>query len=53
LILALRRAECVVSSARLAALAAQHGFARVHLARSALPEDLLAAAAAALARHRL
>lgn len=53
LVLALRRAECVVSSARLAGLAAQHGFTRVHVAASALAADLLTAAAAALARHRL
>ena len=53
LVLALRRAECVVSSARLAGLAIDHGFARVHVARSALAADLLAAAGAALSQHRL
>jgi len=50
---ALRRAETVVSSARLAGRAHEHGFERVHLARSALGHDLIAAATAALARHRL
>ena len=43
----------VVSSARLAALARDHAFAQIALARSAAPRDLIAAAAAALARHRL
>ena len=43
----------VVSSARLAALAREHAFAQIALARSAAPRDLIAAAAAALARHRL
>lgn len=50
---ALRRSETVVSSARLAALAHELGFEHVHLARSALTADLIAAAAVALARHRL
>jgi uroporphyrinogen-III synthase len=49
----LRREILVVSSARLAALAREHAFAEIALARSAAPRDLLAAAAAALARHRL
>jgi uroporphyrinogen-III synthase len=43
----------VVSSARLAGLAREAGFAEIALARSALPRDLLAAAEATLARHRL
>jgi uroporphyrinogen-III synthase len=43
----------VVSSARLAASARRSGFRQVAIARSASPRDLLAAAAAALARHRL
>jgi uroporphyrinogen-III synthase len=43
----------IVSSARLAALAQGHAFAEIVLARSAAPRDLIAAAAAALARHRL
>jgi uroporphyrinogen-III synthase len=43
----------VVSSARIAVLAREHAFAQVALARSAAPRDLLSAAAAALARHRL
>ena len=49
----LRAQILVVSSARLAALAREHAFAEVALARSAAPRDLLSAAAAALARHRL
>jgi uroporphyrinogen-III synthase len=53
LVLALRDAECIVSSERLAGLAAQHGFRHVHVAVSALTADLLDAAAQALARHRL
>lgn len=53
LVLALREAECIVSSERLATLATQHGFRRVHVARSALATDLLDAAAQSLARHRL
>lgn len=53
LVLALRAAELVVSSARLAALAREHGFTRIHVAASALPADLAAAATGALARHRL
>ena len=53
LVLALRDAETIVSSERLAALAREHGYAHVHVARSALAPDLLDAAALALARHRL
>ncbi|HVJ61942.1 MAG TPA: uroporphyrinogen-III synthase [Tahibacter sp.] len=53
LVLALRDAETIVSSERLAGLAREHGFTRVHRARSALAGDMLAAAAAALGRHRL
>ncbi len=49
----LRAQILVVSSARLVALAREHAFAEIALARSATPRDLLAAAAAALARHRL
>jgi len=49
----LRAQIVVVSSARLAALAREHAFAEIALARSAAPRDLIAAAAAALARHRL
>jgi uroporphyrinogen-III synthase len=49
----LRAQILVVSSARLAALAREHAFAEVALARSAQPRDLIDAAAAALARHRL
>lgn len=49
----LRRETLVVSSTRLRAIARRHGFATIALARSALPADLLAATAAALARHRL
>lgn len=49
----LRRQMLVVSSARLAALAQANAFEDVHVAASALPDDLLAAAARALARHRL
>ena len=49
----LRAQILVVSSARLAVLAREHAFAEVALARSAAPRDLIAAAAAALARHRL
>lgn len=48
------RAEIlIVSSARLAAHAKERGFHDIHLAASALDADLLAAAGAALARHRL
>lgn len=53
LVLALRAAELVVSSPRLAGLAREHGFTRIHIAESALPQALAAAAGAALARHRL
>jgi uroporphyrinogen-III synthase len=49
----LRAQILVVSSARLAALARGHAFTEIVLARSAAPRDLLDAAAAALARHRL
>lgn len=45
--------ELVVSSERLAAAARASLFANVHIAASALPADLLGAARAALARHRL
>lgn len=44
---ALRRASVVAASGRLAQLAAARGFARVVVASSAMPADLLAAAAAA------
>lgn len=48
------RAEIlIVSSARLAAHAQERGFRDIHQAASALDTDLLAAAGAALARHRL
>jgi uroporphyrinogen-III synthase len=53
LVLALRAAELVVSSTRLAALAREHGFTRIHVAESALPADLAAGALQALAKHRL
>ena len=49
----LRAQILVASSARLAALVRGHAFAEIALARSAAPRDLIAAAAAALARHRL
>jgi uroporphyrinogen-III synthase len=49
----LRSQAVVVSSARLAGIAREHGFAEIVQARSATPRDLLAAAAAALGRHRL
>lgn len=49
----LRAQILVVSSARLAAIAREHAFAEIALARSAAPRDLIAAAAAALGRHRL
>jgi uroporphyrinogen-III synthase len=49
----LRAQPLVVSSARLAGIAREHGFAGIVQARSAAPRDLLAAAAAALGRHRL
>jgi len=45
--------DCVVSGARVAEVAHTLGFAHVHVAASALPEALLAAACAALARHRI
>ncbi|UXI68318.1 uroporphyrinogen-III synthase [Tahibacter amnicola] len=53
LVLALREAEVVVSSGRLCELAREHGFGRVHVAKSAVTDDMLTAAAQALARHRL
>lgn len=53
LVLALRDAETVVSSERLAILAREHGFSRVHRASSAVTGDMLAAAVRALSRHRL
>jgi uroporphyrinogen-III synthase len=49
----LRGQIVVVSSARLAVAARAQGFVEVVLARSAAPRDLLAAAEAALAHHRL
>jgi uroporphyrinogen-III synthase len=49
----LRRQTLVVSSARLAGIARENGFGEIVQARSAAPADLLAAAASALARHRL
>ncbi len=49
----LRHQPLIVSSPRLAALAREYGFEDVVEAASALPRDLLAAAAHALARHRL
>jgi uroporphyrinogen-III synthase len=45
--------ECVVSSLRLARAAREAGFARVHVAASAVADDMLTAAANALAQHRL
>lgn len=53
LVLALRAGELIVSSDRLAALAREHGFTRIHVAESALGADLAGACARALARHRL
>ncbi|MBO9661378.1 MAG: uroporphyrinogen-III synthase [Dokdonella sp.] len=49
----LRRQMLVVSSARLATMARANAFEDIHVAASALPADLLAAAQHALARHRL
>jgi uroporphyrinogen-III synthase len=49
----LRSRALVVGSERLAALARANAFADVHVAASALPEDLLNAAQKVLARHRL
>ena len=43
----------IVSSARLAELAARHGFGDVRIARSALSHDLFEAAGDAIRRHRL
>lgn len=45
--------ECIVSSLRLAHAARAAGFTRVHVAASADSRDMLAAAEAALAQHRL
>lgn len=53
LVLALRTAELIVSSERLAGLAREHGFKRIHVAASALAADLTGACERALARHRL
>jgi uroporphyrinogen-III synthase len=53
LVLALRAAELIVSSDRLAGLAREHGFTRIHVAESALAADLAGACGRALARHRL
>lgn len=53
LVLALRAAELIVSSDRLAGLAREHGFTRIHVAESALAADLTGACERALARHRL
>ncbi len=53
LVLALRAAELIVSSDRLAGLAREHGFTRIHVAESALAADLTGACGRALARHRL
>ena len=49
----LRRQTLVVSSARLAAIARENGFAQICVAASALPDDLIDAAQKALTRHRL
>jgi uroporphyrinogen-III synthase len=49
----LRGQIVVVSSARLVGVARENGFSEIVQARSAAPRDLLAAAASALARHRL
>jgi len=49
----LAEGELIVSSARLAQLARRSLFANVHVAASPSPRHLLAAAAQALARHRL
>jgi len=49
----LRGQILIVSSERLAGTAAGHGFANILRARSALVDDLLDAAARALAHHRL
>ena len=48
-----RKRELDSMRARLAVLAREHAFTQVALARSAAPRDLIAAAAAALARHRI
>jgi len=49
----LAEGELIVSSARLAEAARRSLFGNVHLAASPSPDDLLAAAQQALARHRL
>ncbi|MET0231230.1 MAG: uroporphyrinogen-III synthase [Rhodanobacteraceae bacterium] len=49
----LRAQALVVSSARLVGIAREHAFVQIVQARSAAPRDLLAAATAALGRHRL
>jgi len=49
----LRRQTLVVSSERLAGIAQDEGFVNIVHARSAMPDELLAAAARALAHHRL
>lgn len=49
----LRHQILIVSSARLAMVAGEHGFEDVRVAASALPDDLLNAAGNAIARHRL
>lgn len=53
LVLAFRAGELVVSSERLAGLAREHGFTRIHVAESALAADLADACERALVRHRL
>jgi uroporphyrinogen-III synthase len=49
----LTRGDAIVSSQRIAGLAAAAGFARVHVAASAQSADMLDAAIRALAQHRL
>lgn len=49
----LHRQTLIVSSERLADIASSHGFGNITRARSALVDDLLEAAARALAHHRL
>ena len=49
----LHAVELIASSARIAVVARECGFANVTLARSAASDDLIAAAIAALGRHRL
>jgi len=48
-----QREALIVSSERLRDLASGHGFADVHLARSALDADLIETASSVLSRHRL